>query len=101
MIPTSKELILLATNDFKNREKRKGLHDQSSWTSGWITGFLSERKPNWSKLREEKVRKEVLDEIEHEALEWLKRIQDNGTCGERCIVGSWLATIRTMREKKV
>jgi hypothetical protein len=63
-VPTSKELILLATNDFKNREERKGLHDQSSWVSGWITGFLSERKPNWSKVLEEKVRKDTLDEID-------------------------------------
>ena len=61
IIPSSKELILLATNDFKNREERKGLHDQSSWVSGWITGFLSERKPNWSKVLEEKVRKDTLE----------------------------------------
>ena len=65
-IPSSKELILLATNDFKNREERKGLHDQSSWVSGWITGFLSERKPNWSKVLEEKVRKDTLDEYYNE-----------------------------------
>jgi hypothetical protein len=47
-IPTSKELLLLAHTDFKNREERKGLHDQSSWVSGWIAGFLSERKPRLS-----------------------------------------------------
>ena len=62
-IPSSKELIQLATHDFKNREERKGLHDQPSWTSGWITGFLSERKPNWGKEKETKVRNEVLDEM--------------------------------------
>jgi len=50
-IPSSKELIQLAIADFKNREERKGLHDQPSWTSGWITGFLSERKPEWGKER--------------------------------------------------
>ena len=60
-IPSSKELIQLATNDFKNREERKGLYDQSSWVSGWVTGFLSERKPNWSKVLEEKVRKDTLE----------------------------------------
>jgi hypothetical protein len=65
-IPSSKELILLATTDFKNREERHHRHDQSSWVSGWITGFLSERKPNWSKLREEKARKDVLDEYYNE-----------------------------------
>jgi hypothetical protein len=62
-IPSSKELILLATTDFKNREERHHRHDQSSWVSGWITGFLSERKPNWSKLREEKVRKEERERV--------------------------------------
>ena len=50
IIPSSKKLILLATHDFKNREERKGLYDQSSWVSGWVTGFLSERKPDWRKL---------------------------------------------------
>lgn len=59
-IPSSKELIQLATTDFKNREERHHRHDQASWTSGWITGFLSERKLNWSKVLREKVRKEVL-----------------------------------------
>ena len=62
-IPSSKELIQLATHDFKNREERKGLHDKRSWVSGWITGFLSERKPNWGKEREEKVRNDTLDEM--------------------------------------
>jgi len=61
IIPSSKKLILLATHDFKNREERKGLYDQSSWVSGWVTGFLSERKPNWSKVLEEKVRKDTLE----------------------------------------
>ena len=65
-IPSSKELIQLATHDFKNREERKGLHDQPSWTSGWITGFLSERKPVWGKEREEKVRNDTLDEYYNE-----------------------------------
>jgi hypothetical protein len=60
-IPTSKEIIALATNDFKNREERKGLHDQPSWVSGWITGFLSERKPEWYMVSINKVEKELLE----------------------------------------
>ena len=67
-IPSSKELIQLATHDFKNREERKGLHDKHSWVSGWITGFLSERKPNWGKIQEEKVRKEERNNLVKEML---------------------------------
>jgi hypothetical protein len=65
-IPSSKELVSLATHDFRMREERKGLHDKSSWTSGWITGFLSERKPNWGKERETKIRNDTLDEYYNE-----------------------------------
>ena len=69
-IPSSKELILLATHDFKTREERHHRHDQPSWTSGWITGFLSERKPNWGKEREEKVRKEEREGVLKLVSEW-------------------------------
>jgi len=69
-IPSSKELIQLATHDFRMREERKGLHDKSSWVSGWITGFLSERKPNWGKIQEEKVRKEERERILKLIGEW-------------------------------
>ena len=62
-IPSSKELNSLAEHDWHNREERKHKHPMSPWVSGWITGFLSERKPNWGKEREEKVRNETLDEI--------------------------------------
>jgi hypothetical protein len=62
-VPSSKELILLATTDFKNREERKGLHDQASWTSGWITGFLSERKPYWSKIHDAEIAKKERERV--------------------------------------
>lgn len=26
------------------------------WTHGWITGFLTENKPDWSKARDETIR---------------------------------------------
>ena len=62
-IPSSKELNSLAEHDWHNREERKHKHPMSPWVSGWITGFLSKRKPNWGKAREEKVRNDTLDEM--------------------------------------
>ena len=47
-ILSSEELILLAENDWHNREERKHLHPKIPWVSGWITGFLSMSKLNWS-----------------------------------------------------
>ena len=69
-VPTSKELISLATTDFKNREERHKRHDQSSWVSGWITGFLTESNPDWNKERGEKVRKEERERILNLIGEW-------------------------------
>lgn len=40
-MPTSKELIKMANLEWKNREERKGIHDRSSWVSGWISGYLT------------------------------------------------------------
>ena len=40
-MPTSKELLEMANTEWKNREERKGIHDEVSWTSGWISGFLT------------------------------------------------------------
>lgn len=40
-MPSSKELIEMADTEWKNREERKGIHDEVSWTSGWISGFLT------------------------------------------------------------
>jgi len=41
--PTSKELLEMANTEWKNREERKGIHDRISWTSGWISGYLTPR----------------------------------------------------------
>ena len=40
----SRELIEMADTEWKNREKRKGIHDRISWTSGWISGYLSRKQ---------------------------------------------------------
>jgi hypothetical protein len=47
--PNSSELIHLAEHDWHNCEERKGLHSMIPWTHGWITGFLTPNKPDWSK----------------------------------------------------
>jgi len=41
MTPSSKELLEMANTEWKNREERKGIHDRISWTSGWISGYLT------------------------------------------------------------
>ena len=57
-VPNSKELILLAQTDWHNREERKHRYEMIPWTMGWITGFLSERKPYWPKVHEAAIRKD-------------------------------------------
>jgi len=41
--PTSNELIGMAQTEWRNRQKRKGLHDEVAWCSGWISGYLTGR----------------------------------------------------------
>lgn len=31
----------MANTEWENREQRKGFHDRISWTSGWISGYLT------------------------------------------------------------
>ena len=69
-IPSSKELILLAKHDWKNRQERKGLNDEQSWTSGWIAGFLSERKPNWTKEHDAEIVKKERERVLNELRDW-------------------------------
>ena len=58
LVPNSTEIKRLAEHDWHNREERRGIHAMTPWVSGWITGFLSESKPKWSKVLEEKTRRE-------------------------------------------
>ena len=75
-VPNSKELILLAQTDWHNREERKHRYEMILWTNGWITGFLSERKPYWPKAHEMIIRKDerekVLDRIERDIIPNIK-----------------------------
>jgi len=40
-MPSSEELLEMAHTEWKNREERRKLHDEVSWESGWISGYLS------------------------------------------------------------
>ena len=40
-IPNSTALIEMAHREWKNREARKGNHDEAAWSSGWISGYLT------------------------------------------------------------
>ena len=71
-IPNSTELTQLAINDWHNREERKHRYELQPWVNGWITGFLTESKPYWSKEHDTAIHnaatyaenKRVLDAIE-------------------------------------
>ena len=102
-IPNSTQLLDMAHREWKNRQERKNLNDMSSWTSGWITGFLSEQKPNWSKVREEKVRKEererILKELEQTTQNNQEEIEtDEGEIVNVVCVGDILCKVEELRE---
>ena len=75
-VPNSKELILLAQTDWHNREERKHRYEMIPWTIGWMSGFLSERKPYWPKVHEAAIRRDerekVLDIIERDIIPRIK-----------------------------
>ena len=48
-VPSSTELIAMANLEWHNREERRGIHNREDWCCGWMAGFLSEKKPNWTK----------------------------------------------------
>ena len=48
-VPSSTELIAMANLEWKNREEHRGIHNREDWCCGWMAGFLSEKKPNWTK----------------------------------------------------
>jgi hypothetical protein len=62
-VPNSKELTLLAETDWHNREERKHQYEMIPWTMGWMTGFLSERKPHWPKVHEAAIRKDEREKV--------------------------------------
>lgn len=51
-LPNSTGLILMARDEWKRREQRKGLHEEIDWTAGWISGFLTSKKFVQDRLEE-------------------------------------------------
>ena len=67
--PNSTQLIKMAHTDWKNREERRGIHDENDWCAGWITGYLTPNKPSPAPTDEqcricsEAVRNKTMDEF--------------------------------------
>lgn len=56
-VPDSTTLMQMAETEWHNREERFGLHDAISWTTGWMAGYLTPNKPDWSKEHDAAIRK--------------------------------------------
>jgi len=57
-VPDSSHLLEMAHREWKNRDSKKPSHlsvadGEMSWCSGWMAGFLSADKPDWSKEHEQ------------------------------------------------
>jgi hypothetical protein len=75
--PNSTELINMAHREWKSRQERKGLNDEAAWVSGWISGYLTNRRMDIinsirsrtleAELKRERERLQVLspDDIDH------------------------------------
>ena len=42
--PSSGDLLLIAHDEWKRRQERKGFDDEIPWISGWISGYLTPKK---------------------------------------------------------
>lgn len=50
----STDLLLLANDEWKRRQERKHLHDNAAWVSGFVGGFLTDKK--WARDYVDKLR---------------------------------------------
>ena len=62
-VPDSTRLIEMAKTEWKNREERKGYHNEPEWCSGWMAGFLSVDKPDWSKEHDAAIRQDEREKV--------------------------------------
>jgi hypothetical protein len=54
-LPSSRDLLLIAHDEWKRREERRHIHEELPWVHGWVGGFLTSRqfvKDRITKLRE-------------------------------------------------
>lgn len=68
VVSNSTQLITMAHQEWKNREERKqNAPNERDWCSGWMDGFLSVEKLDWSKEHdraiEQAAREKVLEEL--------------------------------------
>jgi len=85
-VPDSTTLMQMAETEWHNREERFGLHDAISWTTGWMAGYLTTNKPDWSKEHDTTIRKSererVLDEVIHDVERMIDAEQERTVDGE-------------------
>ena len=65
-VPDSTRLIEMAKRahtEWKNREERRGIHNEIDWCCGWIAGFLSVDKPDWSKEHDVAIRQDEREKV--------------------------------------
>lgn len=57
----STELLLLAHDEWKRREERKHLHEESAWVSGFLNGFCTDRK--WAREYVDKLNQKAANRV--------------------------------------
>jgi hypothetical protein len=62
-VPDSACLAEMAKTEWKNREERRGIHNREDWCCGWMAGFLSVDKPDWSKEHDAAIAQAARDKI--------------------------------------
>jgi len=97
-VPDSTRLIEMAKTEWKNREELRGIHNRGDWCCGWMAGFLSVDKPDWSKEHDHKIREEVLDLVE-KCIFVLQLEREDGTIPTAWIIHE-INTIRDTGQKK-
>jgi len=77
-VPDSTHLIEMANTEWKNREERRGIHNREDWCSGWIDGFLSIDKPDWSKELDAAIAAAAVEKMMDDITQWMqKHTQDS------------------------
>jgi len=51
-VPSSKDLLLIAHDEWKRREERKRIHEEIPWVSGWISSYFTSKKFVHDKIKE-------------------------------------------------
>jgi hypothetical protein len=96
-VPDSKHLIEMAKTEWKNREERRGIHNEQDWCCGWMAGFLYVDKPDWIKAQMQAAREKVLDEIDTWLDSWLECCSLSGT--EAMRVCDFFGSLRKHKEQ--